>query len=330
MMYNNSTTAGMRGRSSPLLPTPPPPLPLAAFLLLLLLLLIGPSNLASTTTTTTTTTTSYGCHALAATTPGRRSRSSRPDGGGKTRTYNYFAFGSNMASSTMTDLRGLSPLNASAAMLPGHVLRFNVPGLPFVEPSSASVEPAATTAIAAADAEDDEDAAAPGGGRGPVVHGVLYELSESDFGAMCRSEGVPFAYALHRCVVYPYVGDGGSAGEDALLLLRSVAAAAAAAGTDDDAAKRTGGVPAFTLRASRGGWRTGGDTPPSRSYLNVLLRGAGEFAMDKKYVRYLESIRCGKTLFGDGIAGGVLRLAEERNRQRRRQAARAGIGRDPD
>eukprot|EP00566_Odontella_aurita_P022843 CAMPEP_0113561894 /NCGR_PEP_ID=MMETSP0015_2-20120614/20226_1 /TAXON_ID=2838 /ORGANISM="Odontella" /LENGTH=140 /DNA_ID=CAMNT_0000463733 /DNA_START=261 /DNA_END=683 /DNA_ORIENTATION=+ /assembly_acc=CAM_ASM_000160 len=59
----------------------------------------------------------------------------------KPREYNYFAYGSNMCSATMTALRGLNPLASTAAVLPGHELRFNVPGTPLVEPSWASVEP---------------------------------------------------------------------------------------------------------------------------------------------------------------------------------------------
>ena len=55
--------------------------------------------------------------------------------------YNYFAFGSNMASSTMTALRSLDPIASTAAILPNHRLAFNVPGTAFVEPSWASVEP---------------------------------------------------------------------------------------------------------------------------------------------------------------------------------------------
>ena len=42
--------------------------------------------------------------------------------------YNYFAFGSNMASSTMTALRSLDPVASTAAILPNHRLAFNVPG----------------------------------------------------------------------------------------------------------------------------------------------------------------------------------------------------------
>ena len=59
----------------------------------------------------------------------------------KQKTFNYFAYGSNMFSSTMIELRQLQPISSTAAVLPGYRLRFNVPGLPGIEPSWASVEP---------------------------------------------------------------------------------------------------------------------------------------------------------------------------------------------
>ena len=59
----------------------------------------------------------------------------------KSKTYNYFAFGSNMYTSTMINLRGIQPISSTAAVLPKHELRFNIPGVHLIEPSSASVEP---------------------------------------------------------------------------------------------------------------------------------------------------------------------------------------------
>ena len=82
------------------------------------------------------------------------------------RTYNYFAFGSNMCSATMIDLRKTSPIASSAAILPGHELRFNIPGILGIEPSSASVEPVDAKLLDSSD---------------QVVHGTLYKLSEDDF-----------------------------------------------------------------------------------------------------------------------------------------------------
>ena len=49
-------------------------------------------------------------------------------------TYQYFAFGSNVVLETMESLRGLRPLDATAAVLPDYKLRFNIPGVPRIEP----------------------------------------------------------------------------------------------------------------------------------------------------------------------------------------------------
>jgi hypothetical protein len=70
----------------------------------------------------------------------------------------YFAFGANMASEVLVARRGLRPVWSAAAALPGHRLVFDLPGLPFVEPSFASVAP-------------DPEAR---------VHGVVWALSPSD------------------------------------------------------------------------------------------------------------------------------------------------------
>lgn len=211
-------------------------------------------------------------------------------------TYNYFAYGSNMAISTMMNLRNLSPLASTAAILPAHTLRFNIPGVPLVEPSSASVEP-----IIDMDKAVDVDTMIE---RGQLVHGVLYKLTEEDFASVCSTEGVPFAYSLHRCRVIPYSGDGKRAGEACLRKL------------DDDLnqASNEWGVAAFTLRAAREKWRKGNDIPPSQSYLNVLIRGAKEFALDESYLEKLQLIKAGRTFPGNGLAEEMLRRAEERTR----------------
>lgn len=221
------------------------------------------------------------------------------------KTYNYFGFGSNMASATMTDLRNLSPLASTAAVLPAHRLAFNVPGTPFVEPSWASVEPSGP----------DFPLGGGDGGEnakewcGDVCHGVLYKLSESDFDSVCRTEGVPFGYSLHRCRVIPYTGNGESAGEGRMNeTLQKIA------GGDTEPVSKWG-VSAFTLRAARKEWRRADDIPPSRSYMNVLLRGAREYKLDDEYVRKLQSTPVGKTLIGDGIAESMLTNAEARKRQ---------------
>ena len=109
---------------------------------------------------------------------------------------------------------------------------------------------------------------------------------------MCNTEGIPFAYTLHRCRVVPYIGDAKKAGYDALLD-QVVTPATTSAPSND----RVGGemtlaksLFAYTLRASRKEWRQGNDIPPSRAYLNVLIRGAHEFQLDDDYVQYLKGI----------------------------------------
>ncbi len=315
---NNMTKSErMRGirRDRPSSPSPrllPPLVPPAACIPILLLIYLlhpllpslHPSN-------------DRACHALAAT-PYKgnddksRKLGGRPSSGGiKTKSYNYFAFGSNMASSTMTNLRNIEPISSTAAILPHHALRFNVPGMPYLEPAYASVEPLSSgdsgrSEIRDDDYDDDDDATArTSEHRSPFtnVHGVLYELSDVDFGKLCTTEGVPFVYALHRCTVYPYVGDGKSAGEEASRVA--------------SARLPRGGIPAFALRAADVRRRAEGtDISPSRSYLNVLLRGAREYALDESHVSYLGGIVCGTTLFGNGISEDMLRIAERRNRRR--------------
>ena len=204
-----------------------------------------------------------------------------------------------MASSTMINLRELSPLASCAAVLPAHVLRFNIPGVPLVEPSSASVEPVAN--IMEKKGMDDVETIIE---SGQLVHGVLYKLTEDDFARVCSTEGVPFAYSLHRCRCIPYVGDGKRAGEDCLRrVVREL---------DEFNMKSNNewGVPAFTLRAA---WEKWHDIAPSQSYLNVLIQGAKEFRLDETYLQKLQQIEAGRT-FGPGMAEELLRRAENRRR----------------
>jgi len=199
--------------------------------------------------------------------------------------YNYFAYGSNMASATMTSLRKLNPVASNAAVLPNYKLVFTIPGTPLVEPSWAAVEPTSNCG------EDD------------AVHGVLYRLDEDDFVKVCQSEGVPFAYRLQRCSVIPYVGtrkDTGNNNQDDN-------DAGAQAMTDNTTRK----IRAVTLiSANMKSPSKNKNTPPSQSYLNVLIRGAKEYNLDDAYVEKLKAIQCGKTIIGDGIAETLLKIAE--------------------
>jgi len=202
----------------------------------------------------------------------------------------------------MTALRNLNPIASRAAILPQHRLAFNVPGTVLVEPSWASVEPTANINSNMIDPTSS------------AVHGVLYKLSEEDFDAVCQSEGVPFAYQLHRCRVVPYIGDGHNAGQFALESQMQKMADQTVKGVEG----KYVGVPAFTLRAGRKRWRdTQTDIPPSQSYLNVLIRGAREFKLDREYLDKLEAYPAGRTIVGDGIAEGMLNFSEISQKLRR-------------
>lgn len=113
----------------------------------------------------------------------------------RTKLYNYFGYGSNVLPSTMTALRRVKPINATAAVLPNHALRFDGPGSRGIEPSAAFVTPC----------------------KSELVHGVLYTLTADDFASVGRTEGVPFGYRWKRCLVHPYVGNCERAGYQATL-----------------------------------------------------------------------------------------------------------------
>jgi hypothetical protein len=198
-----------------------------------------------------------------------------------------------MAISTLTKLRNINPISSTAALLPNHTLRFNIPGIPYIEPSYASVEPSSSSSS-----------------QETNVHGVLYVLTPKDFATICQTEGVPFIYSLHRCNVVPYVGNGKTAGMDTLLQkTRTNAESTTAATTKRD--KKI--VSAFTLRASSNKYRqVGYNIPPSQSYINVLLRGAYEYQLDEIYCQELENINVSKHIFGNGISEMMLQIAEKR------------------
>jgi hypothetical protein len=185
-------------------------------------------------------------------------------------TYRYFAFGSNMVPETMTVLRDLSPLSSTAAILPDFKLRFSVAGMPLVEPSAAAAERC----------------------DGKRVHGVLYELTEEEFARVGITEGIPFGYRWQACQVYPYVGDGSTAGEEALLTASSLSA--------------------YTLIA---GSPMSTDAAPSKSYRDLLIEGARLWKLDSDCVQQLEDTPYATNLLiPDGLAKATLQAAELRKR----------------
>lgn len=100
----------------------------------------------------------------------------------------YFAYGSNMKSSIMTG-RGIVPFAIKSVVVPTHILTFDIFGIPYREPSFASVAQLATD-------EDDESKTTShlAEARPPAVHGVAYLLSREDYCRLVVSEGAGVGY----------------------------------------------------------------------------------------------------------------------------------------
>lgn len=199
-------------------------------------------------------------------------------------TFNYFAYGSNVYAPTMTDMRNIQCVSSTAAILDGYKLRFNIPGIPAVEPSWACVE-----------------ASKNNNNKNEVVHGVMYTLTPQDFARISMSEGVPFGYQWKVVDVVPYQGDGMTAGRQALMASTDTA-------TTDSAT--TSVVKAYTLITNNPFLRR--DIPPSKAYRDLLIKGARDFYMDQEYVEQLEAVPIGFTIGEGFVAKDMLEAAEKR------------------
>lgn len=122
----------------------------------------------------------------------------------------YLAFGSNMASSTLTGRRRVAPLRSLPAIVPRHALSFDMLGLPFSEPAFAVLQrlredgggrapqpqpwwPAELRSrrrrAAPAAAGTSRDLVAPPRPP-PTAHGVLHLVTLEDWRRVLASEGV--------------------------------------------------------------------------------------------------------------------------------------------
>lgn len=223
----------------------------------------------------------------------------------------YFAIGSNMVPATMTSLRRLSPVSATAAVLPGYALAFDIPGGSFIEPSAASVVP----------------------NQNELVHGVLYELTETDFYKLGQSEGVPWVYTWEQCRVIPYQGDGDSAGLQALQQWQQQQQDEIedpqlqnnndTTSNTSQAAHIDKSIAAFVLRSSpllrnnSNSYKKNNNRniPPSRSYWKILCDGAAYWKLDRSYQDQLANVEIANNPKAIGISGLALRLAQFFNPQ---------------
>lgn len=84
-----------------------------------------------------------------------------------------------MSRDVLAGRRGLQPLDAQPAVLPGHRLVFDLPGVPMVEPAFASVVPDATA----------------------CVHGVAWTLTPADMARLDSFESGRYARRPHAVQV---------------------------------------------------------------------------------------------------------------------------------
>jgi Gamma-glutamyl cyclotransferase, AIG2-like len=210
----------------------------------------------------------------------------------------YFAYGSNCYPNTMKLLRQIDCLDSSAAILPGYKLRFNIPGIPAVEPSWACVEKVVVAASRHKNNDNNNDDRSDD--NDDSVHGVLYTLTLQDFARVSMSEGVPLGYQWKLVDVVPYQGDGDCAGHRALLETKTSSA------TSKKATK------AYTLVNNNPFLRR--DIPPSRAYRDLLIRGAKSFQMDQSHIEKLEAIPIGFTLGEGFVAKNLLEAIEKQQK----------------
>jgi hypothetical protein len=98
----------------------------------------------------------------------------------------YFAYGSNIQVSVLTR-RGIKPLDIQPVVVPTHYLTFDIFGIPYTEPSFASIAPfpvGKKTTLHTHDVTRDV----------PAVQGLAYLLVPADYRQLVISEGGGIAY----------------------------------------------------------------------------------------------------------------------------------------
>ncbi|KAJ5509895.1 hypothetical protein LT330_007210 [Penicillium expansum] len=100
----------------------------------------------------------------------------------------YFAYGSNMRSSVMKR-RGITALDAKVVVVSSHYLTFDIFGIPYAEPSFASIAAFVSEKVTIL-----QTASPAGWTVVPAAHGVAYLLTPADYRQLVISEGGGVAY----------------------------------------------------------------------------------------------------------------------------------------
>lgn len=97
----------------------------------------------------------------------------------------YFAYGSNMNDRYFTRVRGITRTSSEMASLPDYAVKFNLSGIPILEPSFANLVPE----------------------QGSTAYGVFHRLPSGELDRILGSEGESYTVRL----VTVYLNDGSTA-----------------------------------------------------------------------------------------------------------------------
>ncbi|EJP68169.1 GliK protein [Beauveria bassiana ARSEF 2860] len=188
----------------------------------------------------------------------------------------YLAYGSNMCAQTFLGMRKIKPLSQMNVCVPSLRLTFSLPGVAYMEPCFANVD--------YRDAESEMPDGHPDKNWDGRLVGVVYEVTQSDWRNIMRTEG---GGASYKEIVVPCIPLSSAAG--ATLPATFMARTLHAPRTPDH--KRPGNC-GWWDRLTTGPYRPRDDyAQPSPRYINLLRTGAQEHNLPLAYKEYLDSIQ---------------------------------------
>ena len=224
----------------------------------------------------------------------------------------YFAYGSNLSTEKFTGGRGITPLAKARVRLPEWRLAFNVPGLPYAEPTFAGIVHCASGSTGGSTAPatstqypiNEKSSLSDGRNSDPPVTGVAYLITRSQFTQVFASEGGGIVY-------------------------KDLAATAEAVGSIDEAILSGPRVEVRTLGVVATVQRKAPWPRASRRYMEIVRTGAAEAGLPPAYQRHLASFppyippqtafaRCGAEIFlatWNPVMGGAEKLTHATMRE---------------
>lgn len=212
----------------------------------------------------------------------------------------YLAYGSNMAAQTFLGSRKIRPLSQVNVSVPTMRLTFNLPGFPYKEPCFANVaykrqhqenikrySDEQTSLIADEGKDEDDDDVA--------LVGVVYEVTEQDWGQILRTEGGGASYKEIEVPCFAISSKTGAESES------QSSSTSSSPPSSKPFFARTLHAPYITSphNPSKQTWwqrftaglNRPGTSQPSVRYLNILKDGAREHNLPHSYQQYLASFQ---------------------------------------